>query len=185
MRFEYETSRLLLQSLDDCYAYPVLDFLRKGRAVFDAVEAPKPGNFYTLEFQQATLASERAAFLQGTYMRYYFFDMNNPDEIIGTCSFSNILRGAYRSCLIGYKILPEYQKKGYAIEGISRLVTAIFEEEHLHRIEAYTLPDNRNSINLLMRLGFDYECLARSVINIDGTYRDHNRYVLLNPLDML
>lgn len=185
MQFEYETSRLIIRTLDETYAYPVLDFLTRGRSIFDAVEPPKPEHFYTPQFQMASLAGERGAFLSGTYMRYYFFTKDNPDVIIGTASFSNILRGAYHSAVLGYKLLPEYQKKGYALEGISRLITAFFEEDHMHRLEAYTLPDNYPSISLLTRLGFDFECMAKSVILLDGGYCDHNRYYLINPLHNL
>lgn len=184
MHFEYETSRLILQTLDESSTDRVLDFLYRGRAFFDPVEPPKPDNFYTKSFQAASLSGERAAFLSGTYRRYYFSTFERPEVIIGTASFSNIIRGAYRSCMLGYKLLPEFQKKGYALEGISRLITAVFEEDRMHRIEAYALPNNYASINLLSRLGFQFECLSRSVIMLRNGFCDHNRYFLLNPLDM-
>ena len=183
MHFEYETRRLNIRVLDAKYAPEVLDFYAAGRDVFDAVESPKNINYYTLEYQNAALQGEYNAFLNGAYMRYFFFAKEDPDKIIGTASFSNIIRGAYHSCMLGYKLLPEYQKRGYALEAVSRLIKAVFEEEKLHRIEAYTLPDNINSISLLTRLGFDFEGLARSVIFLKDGYTDHRRYVLINPMD--
>lgn len=183
MNFEYETSRLKLTVLNESYADCALRFYTEGRDVFDAIEPAKTANYYTTEFQKANLQNEFNAFLNGAYMRYFWFAKEKPGQIIGTASFSNFLRGAYRSCHLGYKLLPEFQKRGYALEAVSRLVTAIFDEEHMHRIEAYTLPDNISSISLLTRLGFEFECTARSVIMLKDGYTDHNRYVMINPKD--
>ncbi len=183
MNFEYETMRLKLAVLNDSYADCVLRFYSSGRSIFDLVEPAKADNFYTPEFQRANLQSEFGAFLNGIYMRYFWFAKEKPGQIIGTASFSNIIKGAYRSCHLGYKLLPEFQKQGYALEAVSRLITAVFEEDRMHRIEAYTLPDNLNSISLLTRLGFELECTARSVIMLNGGYADHKRYVLINPRD--
>lgn len=184
MHFEYETRRLNLKVLGESFAPEVLQFYLSGRRVFDAVESPKSISYYTFEYQSAALKGEYNAFLNGMYMRYFFFVKDEPDKIIGTASFSNIIRGAYHSCVLGYKLLPEYQKQGYALEAVSRLVTAVFEEEKLHRIEAYTLPDNINSISLLTRLGFEFESLAKSVLLLRSGYTDHRRYVLINPRDL-
>ena len=80
-------------------------------------------------------------------------------------------------------MLPEYQKKGYALEAITRLISALFEEERFHRIEAFVLKENQASINLLTRIGFECEGIARSVIKLKDGFRDHMRYVLINPMD--
>lgn len=183
MNFEYETMRLKLAVLNDSYTDCVLRFYSSGRGVFDPIEPVKAANFYTPEFQRSNLKSEFGAFLNGVYMRYFWFTKEKPAQIIGTASFSNIIRGAYRSCHLGYKMLPEFQKHGYALEAVSRLVTAVFEEEHMHRIEAYTLPGNLNSISLLTRLGFELECTSRSVIMLKDGFTDHKRYVMINPKD--
>ena len=184
MDFEYTTQRLQLNVLNEDCAERVLRFYSSGRSAFEPVEPPKAVNFYTLEFQAATLKSEFHAFLNGGYMRYFWSLKNRPELVIGTASFSNIIRGAYHTCQLGYKLLPEFQKRGYALEAVSRLVTAVFEDEHIHRIEAYCLPGNIGSISLLTRLGFEFECTARSVILLRDGYTDHNRYVMINPRDL-
>ncbi|MCM1308114.1 MAG: GNAT family N-acetyltransferase [Butyrivibrio sp.] len=183
MHFEYETSRMKLSVLNESYADCALRFYLGGRQAFEPVEPAKNAGFYTVEFQRANLQSELNAFINGTYMRYFWFAKEKPAQIIGTASFSGIIRGAYRSCQLGYKLLPEFQKQGYALEAVSRLITAVFEEERLHRIEAFTLPDNISSISLLTRLGFEFEGVARSVIMLRDGYADHNRYVMINPKD--
>ena len=86
MKFRYTTDRLYLRTLDERSADKILEFYNAGKDVFSRVESEKPSSFYTLSYQ-ATLASmEFKSFLDGTYMRYYLFDITEPDTIIGTVS---------------------------------------------------------------------------------------------------
>ncbi len=183
MHLQYDTPRLHVKTLNETYASQVLQFYSKGSEVFDKVEPPKAEGYYTNNYQTAQLRGEMNAFMTGSYARYFFMEQFNPNVIIGTVSISNIQRGAYNSCVIGYKLLPEFQKRGYALEGISRIIQAVFEENHMHRIEAFVLPDNNPSIRLLTRLGFQFEGIAHSIINLGSGYVDHCRYVLINPSD--
>lgn len=183
MQFQYETERLKLKVLNETYAGQSLHFYKEGAPVFNPVEPEKPANYYTERYQIALLRGEYQAFLQGQYLRYYLYRLEEPNLIIGTVSFSDIKKGAYRSCILGYKLLPAYWRQGFATEAVSHLITALFEENQMHRIEAYTLSDNYASIGLLLRLGFSFESVANSVIRLNGRYVDHNRYYLINPLD--
>ncbi len=183
MHFKYETERLSLQVLNENNAEHSLEFYASGSRLFNQVEPAKPIDFYTLNYQRVLLRSEYESFLNGSYIRYYFYRLNDPGRIIGTASFSHIDKGVYRSCIIGYKLLPEFHKQGYALEALAALISAVFAENHMHRIEAFVLPDNKPSINLLTRLGFECEGTARSVIRLHDKFVDHLRYVLINPLD--
>ena len=183
MQFSYRTERLILQALNEDNAELSREFYARGSYIFNKVEPEKPVEFYTLAYQKSLLRNEFECFLRGNYYRFYLTTLEDRDTIIGTVSFSHIDRGAYRSCIIGYKLLPEYQKKGYALEAITRLISALFEEERFHRIEAFVLKENQASINLLTRIGFECEGIARSVIKLKDGFRDHMRYVLINPMD--
>lgn len=185
MHFKYETERLLISVLNEPSAESILHFYKSGIAAFSIVEPKKADNFYTLNYQKALAKGEYQAFLDGTYARYFISPADDPEMIIGTVSFSHFLPSPYNSCIVGYKILPAYQKKGIATEALSTLITALFKENNIHRIEAFCLPDNVDSIGLLLRLGFKFESVATSVIKLLDGYRDHNRYVLINPFDML
>ena len=52
-------------------------------------------------------------------------------------------------------------------------------EEARHRIEAACLPQNVASISLLERNGFQREGFARAYLKIDGAWRDHVLYALI------
>lgn len=180
MKKLYSTSRLILKVLEPEESCRVLNFYTEGREVFDAVEEVKPPAFYTGQYHKTALSYEKYAFENESYMRYYIFCADDSDTIIGTVSFSHIMKGVYNSCIIGYKFLPRFQKQGYATEAVSRLIEAIFTENGIHRIEAFVLPDNYDSIRLLTRLGFKFEGLAESVILLRDGYTDHKRYALVS-----
>ncbi len=181
MQTSYTTRRLLLNVLNENSAEHILNFLNAGRDIFSKTESVKPDNFYTLNYQTGVVRAEYDYFLKGKYIRYYISLPENPTRIIGTVSFGNILPYPYNSCILGYKFLSDFQHRGYAFESTGRLIDAMFEENRIHRMEAFCLPGNRTSAALLERLHFRCEGVAESVLCISGEYCDHLRYALINP----
>lgn len=68
---------------------------------------------------------------------------------------------------LGFAFLPESGGEGYAFEAASAIIDLIREEGICRRLLAVTLPDNKASIRLLRRLGFDFE----SFVNVDDRER--------------
>lgn len=101
------------------------------------------------------------------------FDKKNPDFPIGTICFSNFLRGAFNSCMIGYKLDKDYTKKGYMTEALNFLLHEVCFDYPLHRIEAYVMPDNTSSIRLLNKLGFKQEGYLHEFAKINNSWEDH------------
>ncbi len=54
-----------------------------------------------------------------------------------------------------------------------------FSSLRLHRIEAACIPDNIASIRVLERNGFQKEGFARAYLRINGAWRDHLLFALL------
>lgn len=180
MKFEYHENNLTLMVLNEKYASMVLDFYYRNRHWFDIYEGAKPDNFYTLSFISNLLRSEYNAFTQGKYMRFFLFDSNFPNRIIGTVSFSDIKKEPLKSCLIGYKIDHNYQRKGYARRMLNIALKIMVLEYNMHRIEAYISPDNTPSANLVKKLGFLSEGTAYSYAFINGAWQDHLRFVYIS-----
>ena len=157
MNFGYTTDRLYLRILDETSADKILEFYKMGKDVFSKVEPEKSSSFYTLSYQSTLANREFKAFLDGTYMRYYLFDIAEPDTIIGTVSFSYFMPMPYYSCIIGYKLLPKYCKKGYATEVCEAVMDyargAGLGYEKLH---CFVWEGNVASMALLERRGFSY-----------------------------
>lgn len=182
MQTHYETERLILEVCTPDRAYDVLRFYKKNFHIFQPYDPICPSNYYTEEYQYRSLAAEYSQFLEKKGVRFYLFESSHPDKIMGTISFNNITHGFTDNANIGYKIDEGYQHMGYATEAIKKGIEIMFTEENLHRLTAYIMQDNLPSINLIQRLDFSYEGIAREYACIQGQWTDHLQYSLINHL---
>jgi [ribosomal protein S5]-alanine N-acetyltransferase len=90
--------------------------------------------------------------------------LQSTGQLIGSCGF-NSWSSNMRSAVIGYDLLPEFWRQGYATEAVRAIIRAGFSGllpcGELHRIQADTVPGNIASETLLRRLGFKEEGLRR------------------------
>jgi ribosomal-protein-alanine N-acetyltransferase len=93
--------------------------------------------------------------------------------IIGTCNYTNIVRGPFQACHLGYQIAADRQGHGLMHEALAAANGFMFRERRLHRIMANYRPENYRSARLLQRLGFKREGVAQEYLFIDGAWRDH------------
>ena len=177
----YETERLLLRVLGKDSAPMVLSFYSENRELFEPWEPRRSHNFYTMPYQKAFLTAEYNQIAEGKLLRYWVFLKHQPEQIIGTVCFQNILKEPYHSCSIGYKFSQQYLHQGYATESIRKAIDLVFREHHIHRINAYIMPDNVPSLQLIERLSFHYEGICQSFARIDGVWSDHAHYALISP----
>lgn len=111
---------------------------------------------------------------------YAFFVFNaETDTMMGGCTLSNVRRGVTQCCALGYWIGERYARQGYMYDAVRALIPFIFKTLGLHRIEASCLPSNDASRNLLIKAGFRQEGLARRYLQINGDWRDHVLFALL------
>lgn len=179
MQFLYHTERLLLEVLGEEAAPYVLAFYQANQTVFQRWEPFHDEAFYTLKYQKMNLAAEMKLFLMQKGVRYYLFEQQQPEQIIGTISFTHIIGSPEYSCRIGYRISKNYQRKGYAKEALTLLLPKVTKELNIMRIEANIMPSNLPSIHLIECLGFKYEGVARKSFEINGVREDHLRYALV------
>jgi ribosomal-protein-alanine N-acetyltransferase len=101
--------------------------------------------------------------------------------ILGWCTFSNIIRGIFQACFLGYKLDRRSVGQGYMTEALTGAIDYMFKEARLHRIQANYMPHNQRSAAVLRRLGFTVEGTARQYLFIGGEWRDHVLTSLTNP----
>lgn len=106
-------------------------------------------------------------------IRFFVFAKEDPDTIIGMCNFTQIFRGAFQACYLGYKIDKDYEGQGCMFEALECTVQFIFEKAGLHRIMAAYIPANTRSANLLDRLHFATEGYAKNYLKINDQWEDH------------
>ena len=80
---------------------------------------------------------------------------------------------------IGYTVAPAFQRRGYASEGVSRMLEHLLVERGLHRVRAACDCRNIASLRLLERLGFRREGHLRSSTWSKGEWCDDCLYALL------
>lgn len=180
MNVFYQTERLILNILPPLWAPAVLNFYKNNKDVLEGVEPARNSRFYTESFQKANLSVEYNSFFKNNYMRYWIFDKKNPDFPIGTICFSNFLKGAFKSCMVGYKLDKNHTGNGYMTEALRFLLPELCHNYPLHRIEAYVMPDNTGSIRLLNNLGFVKEGYLHSFAKINDKWEDHLLYTYFN-----
>lgn len=171
-----ETERLLLKTLDEENAKIVLDFLLNNKEIFKPSEPLRENEYYTLDYQEKFLKTN----IESQDKLLLWLLKKDDEKLIGAISFSNIIFGAFHSCFLSYKLDQEYQNKGYMLEALKTSIDYVFNKLKLHRIEANIMPENINSINLVKKLGFYNEGIARKYLKINGKWEDHIHMVLLN-----
>ena len=179
MKFEYETNRLLLKALSSEHAKAVNTFLCNNRTRFEPFEPLKKADYYTEDYQAAILEAELKMFNKLLSARYYLFDKQQPDKIIGTVSLTNIRRQPESSARLGYRIDASYEGRGYMHEALSCIIMLAFNELPIQRLEAYISPENTRSLSLIKHIGFSCDGKIRNFCQINGIYKDHFIFTLL------
>lgn len=105
------------------------------------------------------------------------------DRLLGGITIGNIRRGAAQCCMIGYWMGEKYAGNGHMSAALKLVIPYIFKGLQLHRIEAACIPDNSKSIRLLENAGFQREGLLRDYLKINGSWRDHALYALVDTSD--
>ena len=178
-----ETDRLFLKLLDGSHSNMVSDFLCKNKDFFAPYETQKNPFFYTPMYQKNILDREYQASINKEYLRYYVFLKEDEQHIIGTISFGNIISFPYCSCNIGYRFDQSHTGFGYAREACIAAISYAFSYLRIHRISAFILEENLPSLHLIEALGFHYEGICEKNIIVNGGWKSHRQYALINPFD--
>ena len=111
---------------------------------------------------------------------YSFLIFKTDDKtLLGGINVGNVRRGVSQSASLGYWIGEKHSRNGYMKEALKLLIPSLFVDLRLNRIEAATLEENIASKNLLKKIGFKKEGVLRKYLKINGTWRDHILYGLL------
>lgn len=101
--------------------------------------------------------------------------------LLGYLNFSQIVRGVFLACYMGYALADSAQGRGYMTEAARAGIDFMFNHVRLHRIMANYMPANARSAAVLRRLGFTIEGTARNYLYLAGAWQDHVLTSLTNP----
>jgi len=179
------TDRLLLSCRSSDAAAVVLAYLERNRVFFAPWTPRASAAYFTIAGQQQRLDEDTHLQAAGSSVRFWMTlraaALEGP--IIGDIGLSNIIRGAFQSCHVGYKIDAAYAGQGLMTEALRAVITFAFDRLLLHRLEANIMPRNTPSRRVVEKLGFVNEGLSPRYLKINAVWEDHLHYVLLNPHD--
>jgi ribosomal-protein-alanine N-acetyltransferase len=178
------TTHLHLQTRGVAAAAEVLDYHTR---IWPAIAEWMPlvdAAYFTLAAQTARLQTEHDLREQDRALRLYLVRRGDAEQrIIGDVHLFHIVRGAFQSCFLGYKMDPAHMGRGYMTEAVERVVAYAFDTLRLHRIEANVMPRNHASRRVVEKCGFRVEGLSPKYLKINGVWEDHLHYVVLNPAE--
>ncbi|WP_320127472.1 GNAT family N-acetyltransferase [uncultured Sphaerochaeta sp.] len=175
----YKTNRLDLRRLSVADSSLLLDYRLRTRTFLQEWEPLRNDAFYTEEAARMLIEDEEKSFATETGLSLYIFN-KGEEKIIGCATLSNIVRGVFQSCFLGYKLDEEEINQGKMTEALQKVIEIAFDEMQLHRIEASILPRNIRSKKVVEKLGFTQEGLSKAYLKIQGKWEDHVHYALLN-----
>ena len=173
-----ETERLRLSVLRKSEAPRVTAYFVKNRDFHKKYAQTHTDDYFTVSMQRKYLAYDYNSFLDGS-LAPLWITLKETGEIIGRVSFFNFAFGGMMSCACGYHLDKDHTGKGYMTEALKGAMAFVFDEYKMHRIEAFIVPDNEPSLNLVKRCGFHYEGKRISYMHINGRYRDHEAFYIL------
>ncbi|NWE13076.1 GNAT family N-acetyltransferase [Pseudomonas yamanorum] len=175
------TDRLLLLPAHPSHARALQAYLLENRDFLQPWEPSRDDTFFELTAITERLETMADKTANGEALHLLIF---SHGTIIGACNFSNIVRGAFQACHLGYALAESAQRLGLMQEALTAAIAHVFNAMQLHRIMANYRPENERSARLLARLGFEREGEARAYLKINGVWADHVLTALINPYDI-
>ncbi len=156
-------------------------------AIFRLFSNPQVVKFYDLAaFNEVSQAQKLLSLFASRYKEKagirWAIRLKDSGDMIGTCGF-NSWNEKMKNATLGYDLMPEHWRQGYAFEAVHAIVEAAFFGDlacgAIHRIQADTVPENIQSETLLKRLGFKEEGLRRDCAYWDGAFQSLKCFGLL------
>lgn len=173
-----ESERLILRTGTVRDAGEITRYFERNRAFLMPYEPIQPPAFYTKPVQKELINHDAKERESGTALRLWIFLKEEPNRVIGSVRFSSVIRGAFQSCFLGYRLDQSLERNGYMTEALGVAIPYAFRQLSLHRIEANVMPRNIASRRVVEKLGFREEGLARKYLKINGTWEDHLHYAM-------
>ncbi len=179
---EFSTPRsvIALPSADDA---PLLQRYRiENRHHLGPWEPERTTAYYSIEGSRRSIAGATTMARAGLGYPLLAFDLEHT-RILASFTLSNVVRGVFQACHLGYGVARDMQGRGLMYEVLQSGLGFAFDHLQLHRVMANYMPRNARSGRLLQRLGFEKEGYARRYMCIAGCWEDHVLTARIRPDD--
>jgi len=100
------------------------------------------------------------------------------DTLVGQLNVANVVRGAFRSCTVGYWIDSAVAGRGIMPTAVALAIDHLLTTAQLHRVEINIRPDNVASLRVVEKLGLRREGYHERFLEIDGRWADHLSFAI-------
>ena len=145
---------------------------RANRDFLRPFEPARPEEFFTASYQRRRI--ERIGH------DLWRWAIEDDGRMVGMIALADVVREPLQLGNVGYFVDRAHNGRGLATRAVGEVVRFAFSEGGLHRLEAGTLPDNFASQRVLEKNGFVQFGLAHKLLQIDGVWRDHVLFELVN-----
>ncbi|HUZ52752.1 MAG TPA: GNAT family protein [Streptosporangiaceae bacterium] len=157
---------------------PVLAELhRVNRNFLAPFEPVRSDDYFTVAGQRVVIEGALARYQQGSVLPHVILD--GSGRVAGRITLSEIVRGPFQSCSLGYWVSAAENGRGLATAAVRDIIGTAFSELGLHRIQAGILLHNAGSQRVLERNGFVRIGVAPEYLKIAGRWQDHVLFQLV------
>lgn len=133
------TQRLLLAQPAAADGPALLHYRLSNRMHLSAWEPLRAASFYTLEDVELQLRQLREHPAGGSAV-HWLLARQGSMELSGLCSFTNIVRGPFQACHLGFSLSEEHQGKVYMAEALQAAIAHIYRRAVSARPAAPAMP---------------------------------------------
>lgn len=101
-------------------------------------------------------------------------------RMVGQVTLGGITYGSLRSAYLGYWIDEEFAGRGITSLAVALASDYALGVLRLHRLELNIRPENAASLAVAEKVGFRKEGFREKYLHIDGDWRDHVTYILID-----
>jgi [ribosomal protein S5]-alanine N-acetyltransferase len=165
-----ETQKLTVREISQQDIPSLLEYILKNRTRLQEWEPLREESYFSLLATESRVLNMLAAIKSGSAMHFVIL---YGQSVIGCINYTNIIRGPFMACHLGFSIDKDFEGKGYMLSSLEQTLNYVKSELHLHRVMANYMPHNEKSERLLARLSFKKEGYAEAYLKINGQWQDH------------
>lgn len=168
-----ETERLIIRLPEDADVPEVISYYADNKDHLQPFSPTFASDFLDAATWVEQVRVRTREFAAAESFRSFLFTKAAPRRIVGNIALTQVYRGAFQSCVLGYNLAAREQRKGYMTEAVTAMVAFAFETWKLHRVAANYMPRNTRSAAVLQRCGFQVEGHAPAYLLINGIWEEH------------
>jgi ribosomal-protein-alanine N-acetyltransferase len=176
-----ETERLVIRLAEVADVREIVRFYRENREHLQPYSPTYTADLLDEATWQEQVRHRAPELAAGEGFRAFLFVRPQPARIIGNLNLTQVNRGAFQACVLGYNLADAAQGHGYMTEAVRAAVEFAFGTWKLHRVAANYMPRNARSAAVLERCGFKVEGHAPAYLLINGRWEDHVLTAITNP----